>query len=45
MTGTVEKGEKFAGSNSQRAGYYPEDGRFPPDFEPAVEHREAVGEP
>ncbi len=42
---SMEKIEAFAGSDPEKARYYPDDGRFLTDFEPTVEHYEVVAEP
>ena len=42
---SAEKIEKFAGSDPERARYYPKDEEFLLDFEPTVEHYEVVAEP
>ncbi len=39
---SAEKIEKFAGSDPERARYYPEDEEFLLGFEPTVEHYEVV---
>ena len=40
-----EKIEAFAGSDPEKARYYPEDEEFLSEFEPRVEHYEVVAEP
>lgn len=42
---SVGKIEAFAGSDPETARYYPEDGEFLLDFEPAVRHYEVAVEP
>ena len=39
---TLERIEGFAGAGPERAGYYPEDERYLPEFEPGIEHYEVV---
>lgn len=42
---SIEKIEAFAGSDLEKARYYPEDEEFLLEFEPRVEHYEVVAEP
>ena len=39
---SMQKVEQFAGSDPEKARYYPEDEEFLLDFEPAVRHYEVV---
>jgi heme-degrading monooxygenase HmoA len=42
---SMEKVEGFAGTDPEKARYYPEDEEFLLDFEPTVRHYEVVVEP
>ena len=42
---SIEAIKRFAGSNPERARYYPEDEVFLLDFEPTVEHYEVLSGP
>ena len=42
---SMDKIEAFAGSDPEKARYYPEDEKFLLDFEPTVGHYEVVVEP
>ena len=42
---SIEAIKGFAGSNPEKARYYPEDGEFLLDFEPTVEHCEVLTGP
>src|SRR5918997_5535914 len=42
---SIEAIKRFAGSNQERARYYPEDEVFLLDFEPTVEHYEVLSGP